>query len=187
MQKAQFIPAHVWNIAQTGNGSEVFIRALSSDIAIPVHMSENDTQCMLIELTRIQVPRPMIHDVLLSTVSSLGGVIKRFEIYAVSSGSYLSRLVLSRNKKELILESRPSDIICLSVRTKIPFLVAQDVFTSYGLAVQDLSLGENFPLPSKQEIMDELIKTELETAVSNEEYEKAALLRDMLYSGEKKE
>ena len=118
MKTARFIPSQIWTIAQIDAGTAVFVRAEDSNIVLPVYVSENDTQSILVELTHILAPRPMVHELLLAAVEALGGVLERVEIYGIRSGSYLCRIVLVRDRKEFFLESRPSDILCLAARTE---------------------------------------------------------------------
>lgn len=183
MKTARFIPSQIWTIAQIDAGTAVFVRAEDSNIVLPVYVSENDTQSILIELTHILAPRPMVHELLLAAVEALGGVLERVEIYGIRSGSYLCRIVLVRDRKEFFLESRPSDILCLAARTECPVFVMDEVFAKNGMPAERVSAD---PLPSvpltEQRGAADVLKRELAEAVGREDYENAARLRDLLAS-----
>src|SRR5574344_2957295 len=120
MKTARFLPAQIWTIAQAEAGNAVFIRPEGSDRVLPVYVSEGDIQMLLVEMTHILAPRPMVHELLLSAIDALNGKLERVEIYGIRSGSYLCRVILTQGSRECSLESRPSDILCLSARLDCP-------------------------------------------------------------------
>jgi len=175
------LPSHIWTIAQADSGSAVFVRPEDSDLALPVFLSETDIQLILVELTHILAPRPMVHELLLATIDSLQGKLARVEIYGVRSGTLLCRIVLSQHGREIALESRPSDILCLSARVDCPIFVDDEVLSRNGVpasSVRGANDGSE-PAPSEPPVMLYL-QGELKAAVEREDYERAAELRDQL-------
>lgn len=185
MKTARYIPSQIWTIAQIDTGNAVFVRAEDSNLVLPVYVSESDTQCILVELMHILAPRPMVHELLLSAINALGGALERVEIYGIRSGSYLCRIVLVRDRKEFCLESRPSDILCLSARTDCPVYVMDEVFAKNGIPAERVS-GDSAQSVSAPEFSGaaSLLKKELEEAVDREDYENAIRIRDLLAAAE---
>lgn len=181
MWTARFLPAQIWTIAQAEERNTVFIRPEGLNIVLPVYVSENDIQIILVELTHILAPRPNVHELLLSTINSLDGKLERVEIYGIRSGTYLCRIVLLQNGKEIRLESRPSDILCLSARIECPVHIDDEILARNGIPVEkvtgkhDFSEGVQEP-PS----VAAFLQKELQNALEREEYERAAVLRDRL-------
>jgi len=181
MKTARFLPAQIWTIAQADEGNAVFIRPDGSNMVLPVYVSEGDIQNILVELTHILAPRPMVHELLLAAIDALQGKLDRVEIYGIRAGSYLCRIVLVQNGKELKLESRPSDILCLSARVECPVHIDDEVLARNGIPADrvtgkaDASVGVQEP-PS----VTNFLQKELLSAVEREEYERAAVLRDRL-------
>ncbi len=182
MKTARFLPAQIWTIAQADEGNAVFIRPDGSNMVLPVYVSEGDIQNILVELTHILAPRPMVHELLLSAIESLQGKLDRVEIYGIRAGSYLCRIVLLQNGKEIRLESRPSDILCLSARVECPVHVDDEVLARNGIPADrvtgksDVTEGVHEP-PS----VTNFLQKELNSALDHEEYERAAVLRDRLF------
>lgn len=181
MKTARFLPAQIWTIAQADAGNAVFIRPEGSNMVLPVYVSESDIQTILVELTHILAPRPMVHELLLSAIDSLHGKLDRVEIYGIRSGTYLCRVVLLQAGKEIRLESRPSDILCLSARVECPVYIDDEVLARHGIPVERVSGA-----PDPEEATSEppslavFLRKELQTALDREDYERAALLRDQL-------
>lgn len=183
MKAARFLPAQIWTIAQADSGNAVFIRPEGSKMVLPVYVSELDIQTILVELTHILAPRPMIHELLLSTIDALQGKLERVEIYGIRSGTYLCRLVISQHGKEIRLESRPSDILCLSARVECPVHIDDEVLAQNGVPLESVVVQSDKPaqVPEQPSVIT-FLQRELQSALEKEEYERAAILRDRLIS-----
>ena len=95
MKTARFLPAQIWTISQADEGNTVYIRPEGSNLVLPVFVSENDIQAILVELTHILASRPMVHELLLSAINSLDGKLDRVEIYGTRNGTLLCRVCRS--------------------------------------------------------------------------------------------
>ena len=175
------MPAQIWTIAQAEAGNAVFIRPDGSNVVLPVYVSEADIQSILVELTHILAPRPMVHELFLSAVDSLDGKLNRVEIYGIRAGTYLCRIVLVHNGKEIRLESRPTDILCLSARLECPVHIDDEILAQNGIPVDRITGTDSGPdtVPETPSVVSFLQK-ELQAAIDHEEYERAAVLRDRL-------
>lgn len=179
MRTVRFLPSKIWSIAQAESGSAVFIRPDEANVVLPVYVSEFDIQNILIEMTHILAPRPMVHELLLSAIDSLEGKLERVEIYGIRAGTYLCRIVIKKNGRLIRLESRPSDILCLSARIECPVHIHDDVVQLNAIPVESLS---SFSTSRKSDIREPseclLLQSELQLSLDTEDYERAVLLRD---------
>jgi bifunctional DNase/RNase len=186
MKTARFLPSQIWTIAQADAGNAVFIRPEGMNVVLPVYVSESDIQMLLVELTHILAPRPMVHELLLASIEALAGKLDRVEIYGIRGGTYLCRVVLIQNGKELRLESRPSDILCLSARVECPIHIDNDVLVRNAVSMDSVSSPQDTPVTASDVSMPEqpslvaYLQRELNGALDKEEYERAATLRDRL-------
>jgi len=183
MKTARFLPSQIWTISKADAGNAVFIRPEGSNIVLPVYVSEIDIQNILVELTHILAPRPMVHELLLATIDALQARLDHVEIYGIRSGTYLCRLVLTQNGKEIMLESRPSDILCLSARMECAVNVDDEVLALNGIpADQVTGSSEQNMASAEQPSVVTFLQHELNEAVDKEEFERAASLRDRISS-----
>lgn len=181
MKTARFLPAQIWTISQADEGNTVYIRPEGSNLVVPVYVSEADIQSILVELTHILAPRPMVHELLLSAINSLDGKLDRVEIYGIRNGTCLCRVVLLRSGKEIFLESRPADILCLSARIDCPVQIDDDVVAKHGMLIERVnashaSTESQIEAPS----VAGFLQRELKGALDREDYERAAVLRDRI-------
>lgn len=79
-------------------------------------------------------PRPMTHDLLVSTLGATGVGVVRSEVVALVDGVFHAALVLDNGAR---VDARASDAIAVAVRTGSPVLCAPEVLEESGLAVEE--------------------------------------------------
>jgi len=72
--------------------------------------------------------RPLTHDLLLNSISALGGKLREIQITGIRAGTYFAELVVDTADGEVRLDSRPSDAMVLAAQEKVPLMVDDDVF-----------------------------------------------------------
>ncbi len=165
---------------------------------LPIIIGAIEAQAIMYELQGVKPARPLTHDLAIRIIKSLEGSLEKVVIRDVNKeGTFLASLYL-RNKEGNIVEvdARPSDSIALAVRWKAPIYVLEDILENVGISVtqhleeeilSDLEKIEEkaekilSATSPKQETPEEKLarlRKELEHAVNNEEFERAARLRD---------
>lgn len=198
--------AEIWTVAQTDQGNVVLIRPKGSEIAVPIFIGQLETQSILIGMGAVEVPRPLTHDLLLSVIESLHAALSRIEIHELREGTFYARLILKTDGGDKIVDARPSDAIGLAVRALCPVFIAESVVEEAGISVNLVTgmqgdseaaarqspdssaemIGSESPLiagaivPASSSSEIERLRAELETAVANEDYERAASIRDKI-------
>lgn len=195
MEGQTFVEAEVWTVAQTDQGNVVLVRPKGSDLAVPIFIGQLETQSILIGMGGVEVPRPLTHDLIISFVSHLRAEVTRIEIYDIREGTFYARILLRTEGGDIAVDARPSDAIGVAVRALCPVFIAESVVEEAGISVNlvaGLRLGEAdsssaspssvpdaiVPVSSEGEIGK--LRAELETAVAEEDYERAAAIRDKL-------
>jgi len=188
-----FVEADIWTVAQTDQGNVVLVRPKGSDLAVPIFIGQLETQAILIGMGRVDVPRPLTHDLLISLIHSLGADIGRIEINELREGTFFARIALRTGEGEILVDARPSDAIGIAVRAGCPVFIAESVVEEAGISV-NLVTGEGATAaesegesaraasaPSGPAGAERLrLGAELEKAIAEEDYERAAMIRDKL-------
>lgn len=192
--------ADVWTVAQTDQGNVVLIRPKESDLVVPIFIGQLETQSILIGLGRVDMPRPLTHDLLISVVHALEAELVRIEIRDLRDRTFFANVVIKAAGGEMTIDARPSDAIALAVRCRAEVYISEDIVESAGVPVDmirespgseesraegafPVNLEEEAGTRSGTEIFGaerDRLRTELEAAVAAEDYEKAAALRDKL-------
>lgn len=193
-----FVAADIWTVAQTDQGNVVLIRPKDSDMVVPIFIGQLETQAILIGLGKVEMPRPLTHDLFLNTLFNLGAELSRIEITEIRDKTFYAKIIIKRSDGfELSIDSRPSDAIALAVRAMAQVYIAEDIVETLGVPVDMIRDSqtsfeqgsyldnENRPpadnLPKKETSEEyKRLMAELEAAVGNENYELAAILRDKL-------
>ena len=163
---------------------------------LPIIIGAFEAQAIAFELEKIQPPRPMTHDLLRDTFEALGAEVTDVVIDELRDGTFYAKVRFTSGGEEGQLDARPSDAIALAVRVEAPILVAPSVLDEAGLLSDDEPTPEpSAPEPSVPEkrapkaaredpaqplSRSERIAAQLQTAIEQEDYEKAARLRDEL-------
>jgi hypothetical protein len=95
---------------------------------LPIWIGVFEAAAIAMELQGTQPPRPMTHDLLKSSIESLGAKIQRIVINDVKDGIFFALIdVENKEGKVTSFDARPSDAIALAVRAKIPVYVSEIV------------------------------------------------------------
>ncbi|KQC32064.1 MULTISPECIES: bifunctional nuclease family protein [Nonlabens] len=185
--------------SQTQNGAYALIlKESGGNRQLPIVIGAFEAQSIAIALEKeISPPRPLTHDLFKSFAERYGIVVKQVIIHKLVDGVFYSSLICEKDKIEEIIDARTSDAIALAVRFKAPVFTYENILDEAGIQQQisaDKDLVDededsdelieeliNTPISEQNDYsslsMDELNKM-LQEAVSNENYELAASIRD---------
>jgi bifunctional DNase/RNase len=124
---------HSLNLDATNNQPVVILRDPESGRLLPIWIGHAEATAILLELQRVQAPRPMTHDLLFNIIRELGFVIERIEITRLEESTFYASLMLRGEGKTIAVDARPSDSIALAVRGNAPIMVAEDVLEAASL------------------------------------------------------
>ena len=175
------VEAEIWTVARTDQGNAVLVRPLGAEVAVPIFIGQLETQSILIGMGNVPMPRPLTHDLILSLFSELDIELQRIEITNLKEGTYFAKLVLQQNEQKMVIDARPSDAMGIAVRKKCPIFIAEAVVDEAGIplsSITEQNLSSEDADPQEQE--REKLQKELDKAVSEENYEEAARIRDRL-------
>ncbi len=191
--------------SQTQNGAYALIlNEVEGDRKLPIVIGAFEAQSIAIALEKeIKPPRPLTHDLFKNFSDRFDIVIKQVIIHKLVDGVFYSSIICERDGIEEIIDARTSDAIALALRFNAPIFTYKTILDKAGIFLKFSSKDKEKDENSGDSIMvdeilqegetvhiesgasdgyteltiDELEK-ELEKAVVNEDYEKAAKLRD---------
>ncbi len=189
--------------SQTQNGAYALIlNEVDGDRKLPIVIGAFEAQSIAIALEKeIKPPRPLTHDLFKNFADRFDIVIKQIIIHKLVDGVFYSSIICERDKIEEIIDARTSDAIALALRFNAPIFTYKNILDKAGIFLKSNPLN---PEKDSQEIDDVLSNPEtfkhneesnqsgetyskhtlaqlndlLDQAVENEDYEKAAKIRD---------
>jgi bifunctional DNase/RNase len=169
--------------SQTQNGAYALIlNEVDGDRKLPIVIGDFEAQSIAIALEKeIRPPRPLTHDLFKNFADRFDIVVKQVIIHKLVDGVFYSSLICERDKIEEIIDARTSDAIALALRFQAPIFTYKNILDKAGiyLKVNPENSDEN---PEDNILIDELVTEELETAVPNDNYKNKTLeeLHNML-------
>ncbi|MFD1017477.1 bifunctional nuclease family protein [Winogradskyella rapida] len=187
--------------SQTQNGAYALIlNEVDGDRKLPIVIGAFEAQSIAIALEKeIRPPRPLTHDLFKNFADRFDITVKQVIIHKLVDGVFYSSLICERDKIEEIIDARTSDAIALALRFQAPIFTYKNILDKAGIylkvnpkkedeqdqdsiLVDDLIVEEIETASAEQEgfknkSLEELNQL-LEEAVNNEDYEKAAHIRD---------
>lgn len=170
----------------SGGAYALVLGEVEGNRRLPIIIGAFEAQAIALELEKIQPPRPMTHDLLRDTFAAVDVDVEEVVIDELREGTFFAKIRYRHDGEEHRLDSRPSDAVALAVRVDAPIFVAPAVLDEAGIVAEDesdiSSLAEQAEetSPSEEEEGTELeqMQKQLEEAVEEEDYERAAELRD---------
>ncbi|MBL0331275.1 MAG: bifunctional nuclease family protein [Chlorobiota bacterium] len=144
-------------------------------------------QSIVNELEGLKPPRPITHDLLKKVIENLDGHLIEVIIHDLKEGTYFANIIIEDCSE---IDSRPSDAIAIALRAGIPIYVTENVLDEAGSLVKDEdetedevgNLDNKLENENTQQIkslsIKDTLEIQLQEAITNEEYELAAKIRD---------
>lgn len=157
---------------------------------LPIIIGAFEAQAIALELEKIQPPRPMTHDLLRDAFDSMQVDVTEVVIDELREGTFFAKIRYSHNGSNDQLDARPSDAVALAVRVDAPIFVAPGVLDEAGIvADEEGAEGVSGLTPDEGSAEEELssdatplerMEKQLDKAIEEENYERAAELRDQI-------
>nr|WP_279593516.1 bifunctional nuclease family protein [Pseudodesulfovibrio sp. S3-i] len=117
---------------ETGKSPIIVLKDESDTMVLPIWIGAMEAMAISIAINKVPFPRPMTHDLLLNTLTALGGTINRVEVTDIENGTFFAEIVVTTDKETKRIDSRPSDAIALAVRAECPIWVGESVMDEAG-------------------------------------------------------
>ncbi len=185
--------------SMSGGGYAIILKEIAGTRRLPIIIGQYEAQSIALELEGIKPPRPLTHDLLKEIIETFGYSVSHVLISELKDSTFYAKIKFDSSSIEEI-DARPSDAIALALKFSSPIYVSTEIMDEIGfvpdfdeqvLPKQDqpevsesLSTIEN---EATEEEMKDLsnkdrkllqLKGELDEALTNEDYERAAQIRD---------
>ena len=169
-------------------GYAVLLQEKDGIRSLPIIVGSSEAQAIALYLEGVDMPRPMTHDLLINVLESLESEINRVSIARMDNGTFFAEIeVTNVQVGEIVIDSRPSDAIAIALRTLTPIYVSDEVMDRAGIdnfstesEVAEPITSEELTKEESGESVLENLNEALEKAITEEEYEMAARLRDRI-------
>lgn len=164
---------------------------------LPIIIGVFEAQAIAVQIESIAPSRPMTHDLFKLFAKALNFTLTEVQINELREGVFYAKLHCHDGLNTVQIDSRPSDAIAIALRFDIPIYTNEEVMqeagitsTEFGASGDEEDLDETTELVKGQptgSFSDQIkgftveeLQNILEEALRNEEYERAAKIRDEL-------
>ena len=156
----------------------VLLKDERSDLFLPILVGSFEAQSIALAIEVVDTPRPLTHDLICDLITKVDGKLLAVNISKLNDGVFYASLKLrGDNFGTKTIDARPSDAISIALRLNAQIYVTAEV-------IEEAGVEENEVVSDKQNILPkysvEDLEIKLKKAVEEEEYEKAARIRDKI-------
>lgn len=190
MQKVKLV-VHSMTESLHANGSQlIFLREVGGKRELTMVIGQFEANAISTEIDQMKPARPLTHDLLKSVMRALQVELEEVLIHDLKEGVFYSQLHCKRGSDQFQFDSRTSDAIAMAVRFKCPIFTYEKILQQAGTVIErDDAVSDAFSSEETDDVTSsnpflgkrvEELKEMLQQALHNEDYEKAAEIRDEL-------
>lgn len=166
---------------------------------LPIIIGAFEAQAIAIELEKMTPSRPLTHDLFKTFAETFSINVTEVVIYNLVEGIFYAKLICNdSSQQDYEIDARTSDAIALAVRFACPIYTYEFILSSAGIILDDESLPSSAS-ENEGELSEEVaeqvsgrddneyhsksteeLKTLLQNALEDEQYELASKIRDEL-------
>ncbi len=182
--------------SQSQSGSFALVLGeTEGDRRLPIIIGMFEAQAIAIEIEKITPNRPMTHDLFKSFAHGYGFKVTEIIISDLKEGVFFAKIVCEGSNGTVEIDARPSDAIAIGLRFDADMYTYERILSEAGIVLSDEvedDITEIRSEVSSKTIEPESVKSRnkdhsidklnemLKVAIENEDYEKAAQIRDEL-------
>ncbi|MBK6546615.1 MAG: bifunctional nuclease family protein [Saprospiraceae bacterium] len=165
----------------------VVLGELEGNRRLPIVIGGYEAQAIAVVLERMTPNRPLTHDLFKNALSSFGIEVKEIVINDLLDGIFYSQLICEKEGEIIKIDSRTSDALALAVRFSCPVYTYEFIMEAAGVVLEEAEedikkqiIKKEKPQKAYSSYSTEELQKLLEKVLEEENYEKAAHIRDEL-------
>ena len=159
---------------------------------LPIIIGMFEAQAIAIEMEHIAPNRPMTHDLFKSFARAFDFTVEEIIISDLREGIFFAKIVCTDGIRQKTVDARPSDAIAIGLRFQVPIYTINQILIDAGITTHEAEQADETeelvesattrpqksPKDTLKDFSLEELTSMLSQALSEEEYEKAAKIRD---------
>ena len=121
----------------------MILKQKSGSLHLAIWIAAAEADAIAIRMQKVDVPRPLTHDLFCNTIEKLGGQINKIIIDNLDTGTFFAKIIISLNGKEIELDSRPSDAMVIALKMNIPIMCVAKVIEKAGFQKSNLDIDKS--------------------------------------------
>jgi len=154
---------------------------------LPIVIGGFEAQAIAVAMERMTPNRPLTHDLFKNAMEIFNAELKEVVINNLLDGIFYARLICLKDGEMVEIDSRTSDALAMAVRFNCPIYTYEFILDAAGVVLEDNDSPQEANAPRRKKkakaeslatmSVDDLTK-QLDSVLAEEDYEKAAKIRD---------
>lgn len=105
----------------------LLLKEIDGNDTLPIWIGKPEADSIALALGKVVTPRPLTHDLVRNIVNGLKVKVTRIVITEIFDNTYYALIYLNDSKKEVLIDSRPSDAVAVALRVNAPIFVEDGI------------------------------------------------------------
>lgn len=105
----------------------LLLKEIEGDGTLPIWIGKPEADSIALALGGIITPRPLTHDLIKNLLNSIKIRITRVVVTEILDNTYYALIYLSDGRREIPVDSRPSDAVAVALRVDAPIFVEEGI------------------------------------------------------------
>ena len=115
-------------ITETSGQQIIVLKEVNGSRSFPIVIGIFEAMSIDRHLKGVHLERPLTHDLLVSVIEEMGGVLESIAVCDLRDNTFFAYLDVQMNGRRVQIDSRPSDALALAVRSGARIFVEDKVF-----------------------------------------------------------
>lgn len=105
----------------------LLLKEIDGDGTLPIWIGKPEADSIALALGGVITPRPLTHDLIKNLLNSIKIRITRVVVTEILDNTYYALIYLTDEKREIPVDSRPSDAVAIALRVSAPIFVEEGI------------------------------------------------------------
>lgn len=105
----------------------LLLKEIDGNDTLPIWIGKPEADSIALALGKVATPRPLTHDLIKNVINSLKLKITKIVVTEILDNTYYALIHVTDGKKEVTIDSRPSDAVAVALRLNAPIFVEEGI------------------------------------------------------------
>ena len=120
----------------------MILKQKKGSLFLAIWIAAAEADAIAIRMQKVDVPRPLTHDLFCNMVENFGGKIQKIIIDNLDYGTFFAKIIISADGKEIEMDSRPSDAMVIALKLGVPVYCESKVIEKAGFRKSNLDIDQ---------------------------------------------
>jgi len=105
----------------------LLLHQIDGNETLPIWIGKPEADAIALALGKVLTPRPLTHDLIKNVFDGFNVKVARIVITEIVDNTYYALIHINDGKREITIDSRPSDAVAVALRVSAPIFVEESV------------------------------------------------------------